>query len=194
MPEFGHLRPGRILVVAGEARRASRGTVKPLAFEGGRRRDSMGRRKPLVMVKGKRQLYCITLRPLFFRQSTARTRVATVLHELFHISRDFDGTLAKDRRHANLGLRFEKRFRPLERRYWRLVPDDVLAPFAHHGDVRVSMWLEKPSTFLPTDGRGLRTRYGDEQLFVGTVKMVTRVPKARLGRLKVPSVPWPRGA
>ncbi|HEX4802174.1 MAG TPA: hypothetical protein VFV14_01615, partial [Myxococcaceae bacterium] len=30
MPEFGHLKASRILLVAGEARRASRGTVKPL--------------------------------------------------------------------------------------------------------------------------------------------------------------------
>ena len=35
MPEFAHVRPGRVLVVAGEARRASRGTVKPLTFAGG---------------------------------------------------------------------------------------------------------------------------------------------------------------
>ena len=30
-PEFAHLIPAKVLVVAGEARRASRGSVKPLA-------------------------------------------------------------------------------------------------------------------------------------------------------------------
>src|SRR6476620_1690773 len=62
MPEFQHLEPHRILVVAGEARRASRGTVKPLAYAKARRRDSFGRYKPLVKLNGMRMLYCITLR------------------------------------------------------------------------------------------------------------------------------------
>src|SRR5689334_6045830 len=72
MAEFSHIKPSRILVVAGEARRASRGTVKPLAFAGGKSASPDGRRKPIVRVKGKRMLYAITLRPLFFRGSTAR--------------------------------------------------------------------------------------------------------------------------
>ena len=52
-----------------------------------------GRKKPLVKFNGRRILYTITLRPLFFRRSTPRQRIATVLHQLFHISRHFDGTL-----------------------------------------------------------------------------------------------------
>src|SRR4051812_38056239 len=71
---FAHLQPDRILVVAGEARRASRASVKPLTFAGGKSRDRLGRQKPVVRLKGKRMLYCITLRPLFFRDSTARER------------------------------------------------------------------------------------------------------------------------
>ena len=70
MWEFSHVEPSRILVVAGEARRASRGSVKPLAFSGGKSRDATGLRKPVVRVHGRRMLYCITLRPLFFRSST----------------------------------------------------------------------------------------------------------------------------
>ncbi len=112
VPEFAHLEPARIVVVAGEARRASRGTVKPLCFPGGRRTDSLGRKKPLVKVHGKRMLYSITLRPLFFRRSTVRQRVATVLHELFHISPQFDGTLDHKRRHDHAGEGFEAAFRP----------------------------------------------------------------------------------
>src|SRR2546428_10767282 len=87
MAEFQHIRPSRIMIVAGEARRASRGTVKPLAFAGAQPLDRRGRKKPLVRLKGRRMLYCITLRPLFFRASTPRSRIATLLHELFHISK-----------------------------------------------------------------------------------------------------------
>ena len=93
MPEFKHIDHARVLIVAGEARRASRGTVKPLCFTAKRRTDSVGRKKPLVKLRGLQMLYSITLRPLFFRRSSARERVATVLHELFHISKEFDGTL-----------------------------------------------------------------------------------------------------
>jgi hypothetical protein len=80
------------------------GHFMPLAFAGSRSVErAAGRRKPIVRVKGRRMLYSITLRPLFFRDSTPRERVETILHELFHISPAFDGTLARTRRHARMG-------------------------------------------------------------------------------------------
>lgn len=178
MPEFSHLEPSRILVVAGEARRASHATVKPLAFDRGVRTDALGRHKPLVKIEGKRMLYCITLRPLFFRSSTARERVATVLHELFHISTGFDGTLDSQRRHATMGRRFELNFRPLEKRLWRSLPPGLLAPFAHDGDVRVLQWLERPSAWMPGEKASARRIYTEAHLFTGVVRMKTRRAKA----------------
>jgi len=171
MPEFRHLHPERILVVAGEARRASRGTVKPLAFAKGKRRDAFGRKKPLVKIDGVRMLYCITLRPLFFRGSTPRTRVATVLHELFHISRKFDGTLDRSRRHSRMGPKFDVRFKPLEKRLWRELPEPLRVQFAYDGEVKVLQWLERPTALLPgerTSGRGV---YTGAHLFHGIVRM-----------------------
>src|SRR5437762_13864594 len=64
LPELSHIQVARILFVAGEARRTSRATIKPL----------LGSR---VSLKGKRALYCITLRPKFFRASTPEQRVET---------------------------------------------------------------------------------------------------------------------
>lgn len=174
MPEFSHLEPSRILVVAGEARRASHATVKPLAFPRGSRTDAFGRTKPLVKIEGKRMLYCITLRPLFFRRSTAVDRVTTILHELFHISTGFDGTLDASRRHATMGAKFEKKFRPLRKRLIAALPEDVLAPFAHNGDVRVSQWLERPSGWLPGEKASSRRIYTESHLFTGIVRMKTR--------------------
>src|SRR4051794_20878377 len=58
MPEYQHIDPSRVLVVAGEARRASRGTVKPLTFAGGKSQDARGRRKPSVKLRGRKMLYC----------------------------------------------------------------------------------------------------------------------------------------
>ena len=173
MPEFRHIEPKQVLVVAGEARRASRGTVKPLAFRDGKRRDGLGRRKPLVKVDGVRVLYCITLRPLFFRQSSPRARVSTVLHELFHISPKFDGTLDSRRRHARLGDKFEARFKPLEKRLWRSLPFSLRLAFSHDGEVRVSQWLERPTSWLPGDRGSGRGVYTEAHLFQGVVRMRT---------------------
>jgi hypothetical protein len=179
MREFSHVQPARVLVVAGEARRASRGSVKPLAFAGAKSHDATGLRKPVVKVNGRRMLYCITLRPLFFRASTPEARVETLLHELFHVSPGFDGTLDPSRRHACLGPAFRRTFRPLVRRYLRRCPPEVLAPFAYRGPVRVLQWLERPPAFhLPGPNKS-RRRYTEEQLFVTTLELLTKRRKAR---------------
>lgn len=183
MPEFAHVRPGRILVVAGEARRASRGTVKPLCFRGGKSTDRFGRRKPIIRIRGKRMLYCITLRPLFFRASKAQARIETVMHELFHLSRRFDGTLHAKRRHAVLGKDFSRKLRPLVRRYLKLCTPELLAAMAHSGEVRVLQWLERPGpAYHPGGSRRVRKVYTDEQLYYGIARMVT--PKPRVAREK----------
>ncbi len=181
LPEFSHLKPGRILVVAGEARRASRGTVKPLCFRGGKSTDRTGRRKPVIRIRGRRMLYCITLRPLFFRGSTPQARVETILHELFHMSRRFDGTLHAGRRHAVLGKDFSRKLRPLVRRYLKACPPELLAELAHTGEVRVLQWLERPGpAYRPGTHRRVRKVYTEDQLYYGIARMVT--PKPRVSR------------
>jgi hypothetical protein len=182
MPQFAHVVASQVLVVCGEARRASRGTVKPLAFRGGKRVDALGRRKPTVRVSGRRILYAITLRPLFFRRSTPRERVATILHELFHISPAFDGTLYKRRRHASAGSRFDRLLKPLERRYWKLCPAELKAAFAYDGEVRIKQWLEKPQSWLPGERTTHRRLYTEKHLFEGIVRMKTaRTRRAHAG-------------
>lgn len=180
LPEFGHIKAQRILVVAGEARRTSHGTVKPLCYRGGKSTDRTGRRKPIVRVRGRRMLYCITLRPLFFRGSTARARIETIIHELFHCSRRFDGTLHAGRRHDVLGKDFARRLRPLVRRYLKVCPPELKAAFAHSGEVRVLQWLERPgSSYIPGPSRvRVRKVYTEDQLFYGIARMVTPKPRA----------------
>jgi hypothetical protein len=168
---FSHLRPDRVLVVAGEARRASRASIKPLTFSGGKSRDRRGRQKPVVRLDGRRLLYCITLRPLFFRDSSAAERVETLLHELFHISPLFDGTLDPERRHKTLGKAFLRVLRPLVRRYLKECPHEVLQVFGHHGEVKVLQWLERPSARLTS---GTRKVYDERHLFLSSVRMITR--------------------
>ena len=157
LPELAHVRSARILFVAGEARRGSRATIRPLA----------GSR---ISLKGKRALYCVTLRPKFFRASTPEQRVETLLHELLHVSAAFDGKLHEGRRHSALGkAKFEALLRPLVRRYLAGADTALLSGLAHDGEVLARQWLERPT------GRASRRQaYSEEHLFFGPVQMITR--------------------
>ena len=158
LPEFAHVEVSRILFVAGEARRASRATVKPLGKKG----------RPEVLLGGLRALYCITLRPKFFRASTPEQRVATLLHELLHISPRFDGSLHEGHRHDSIAnRRFAALLAPLQQRYLEAGDAQLLALLAHDGEVLARQWLERPT------GKGGRARYTEKQLFVGPLQMLT---------------------
>jgi predicted metallopeptidase len=160
VPELRHVRASRVLVVAGEARRASRASIRGLV---------PGPRRPAVSIRGRRISYVITLRPLWFRDSTPEERVATILHELYHASTRFDGTLHRGRRHAELPSRaYGRRVGAMLSRYLAAAPEAVLEPFAAVGPARARMWLERPTARVQKGGRLL---YTEKQLFVGLVAM-----------------------
>lgn len=176
LPELAHVRASRVLVVAGEARRASRATIRPAHFKETRgRRGAGARRKPLIRVKGRKILYVITLRPLWFLDSTPRERIATIVHELYHASVRFDGTLHRGRLHSRLPIaEFERRVAALVDAYLAIASNEVVAPFALDGLVRARMWLERPSGFYRTGEYRGRRVYTERQLFTGVVEMATR--------------------
>jgi predicted metallopeptidase len=160
LPELSHIRPARILFIAGEARRGSRATIRPLG----------GNERARVTIKGRRALYCVTLRPKFFRASTPEQRVATLLHELLHIGPRFDGQLDPDRRHARLGqAKFEALLRPLLKRYLARGDPSLIGGLAHHGEVLARQWLERP-----TGRSSAGQAYTEKHLFLGPLLMVTR--------------------
>jgi predicted metallopeptidase len=190
LPELAHIEAERILVVAGEARRASRATVLPLAFaDSGKRVSANGKlAKPIVRIRRRKIDYVITFRPRFFRGSTPEQRIETILHELWHMAPAFDGTLAAERRHDRLSpAAFGERFRPLVRRYLAECPPALLADLSQDGEVRMRMWLERPQAYFRQrrkDGssRDYRCRvvFTETQLFYGTVELVTpRFDRAR---------------
>ncbi len=175
LPELAHVRASRLLVVAGEARRSSRATIRPAHFgETGGEAGEGGRTKPVVRVKGRKILYVVTLRPLWFLDSTPEQRIATILHELFHASTRFDGTLHRGRRHSRLPVKdYNRRVRALLRRYLASAPEEILAPFSSDGVVRARMWLERPAAFYrEPEYRGRRV-YTEKQLFYGLVRIRT---------------------
>lgn len=175
VPEFAHVKADRIVVVAGEARRASRATVRPMRFADGARTKGT-RRKPAMHFRGHDILYVITLRPLFFRTGTAEKRIETVLHELLHLAPAFDGSLDPARRHHSSGDGFESALRPLVKRYLAECPAEVLDRLAVDGEVLVRQWLEKPPASFKV-GAKVRRRYSEEQTFLGPVRMITRTTR-----------------
>lgn len=176
LPELAHVKASRLLVVAGEARRASRATIRPFAGAG---------HAPRIEVRGRLVRYVITLRPLWFLDSTPEERIDTVLHELYHASLRFDGTLHGGRRHARLpASTYRRRIRALRERYLAEAPAELVAPFAHRGLVRARMWLERPAAPRRDAGPARRV-YTERQLYYGLVRM--RTPARR-------SPPTARGA
>jgi len=167
LSEFSHIQPTRILVLAGEARRASWATIRPL----GAGDDP---RKPVVRVKGRQMLYVITLRPRFFRKASPEKRVETILHELFHISTRFDGRLHSGRRHSKLGAGFEKKLVPLVERYLKDMPRELLEGLSYDGIAPAHQWLEKPGPTAKGESLAGRRIYTEKQLFLGPVQVVTR--------------------
>ena len=176
LPELAHVKPARVLVVAGEARRASRATIRPAHFGETRARGGRGGlRKPLIRIGGRKILYVITLRPLWFRASTPEQRVSTILHELWHASERFDGTLHRGRVHSRLPrARYERRIRALRDRYLAEAPGGdprALRPTRELALAR--MWLERPAGFYRVGEYGGRRTYTEKQLFLGLVRMKT---------------------
>ena len=169
LPELAHVRAARMLVVAGEARGTSRATIRPGNV--GPARGGRGRR--FIRVRGRSILYVVTLRPLWFAASTPEERVATVFHELYHVSQRFDGTLHRGRRHALLPrAAFDRKVAVLLGRYLARAPQEVLVPFGHEGLASVRMWLRVPRArpAAPLDV--------DEHLFLGYMPMRARRPAA----------------
>jgi predicted metallopeptidase len=167
LPELAHVRASRVLVVAGAAQGSSRASIRPATVGSPSKRP-----RRFIRLRGRRVLYVMTLRPMWFAASTPEERVATVLHELYHISTRFDGSLHRGRRHARLPRsRYDLQIRALLGRYLARAPHDVVAPFAREGIVKVRMWLRAPRA---RRARGLVD--ADQDLFYGFMPMRPRPP------------------
>lgn len=197
LPELAHVRASRVLVVAGEARGTSRASIRP----GSVGSAGAGRRRRFIRVRGRRVLYVMTLRPLWFAASTAEERIATILHELYHASTRFDGSLHRGRRHSRLPrAAYDRKIKALLTRYLAVATKDVVAPFARDGVVKVRIWLRVPR--VPR--RGARGLDVDQHLVQGLMQLRDRTvprpaPRRRVGPRRRPASsparlrPAPRG-
>jgi len=99
-PELSHVDMTRVAVCFGQARSANlSGThaqLYPLRFDGGARRtelDGAVYEMPRVVFRGREALYLVKFMLPRFLQLPFLEKLATVAHEMYHISPRFDGTL-----------------------------------------------------------------------------------------------------
>jgi predicted metallopeptidase len=103
VPELGYIDLDRVLLSITQARQASKHGVYascvPLRFEGGARETTVRRhrfRMPEVRHQGREILYILYfMLPRFHVEQEYREKIATIIHELYHISPQFNGDIRR---------------------------------------------------------------------------------------------------
>jgi len=166
--ELGHIDAERVLFIAGAARRNARASIRPLTF-GGEPPSYVspdGRwKKPRVIVDHVTRLYEVCLRPRFFLDTTPRQRLRTIVHELWHISDAFDGSLAPQRRHAQ-GSDDEDTIESMARAVEETRGD--LSILSIEGEAIMRAWRCRPPSRIPAN-TDMQDGYGDADLFEAVV-------------------------
>jgi predicted metallopeptidase len=105
LPELGHIELQRVAISFAQARKrvmhGLHASLTPLRFEGGALVRTLGGRKffaqRLFDAAGREMLYILTFYLPRYQDLGFREKLETVIHELWHISPEFDGDL---RRHG----------------------------------------------------------------------------------------------
>lgn len=165
---FRGVQAAQILVVAGAARRDARASIRPLRFPGGQSTSSDGRfDKPKVTVHGREMLYEICLRPRFFRATRPEARLATLVHELWHIGDHSDGALDPLRRHRTQG-RFEA---PVEELAERLVQRGFAEQLGPLAEATIAAWLVRPPSQIMRASK-VRRHYDERDLYPAIIEVL----------------------
>lgn len=161
------------MFVAGAARLRSKASIRPLTF-GARQLSADGRySKPLIHRRGIAMLYEICLRPAFFLRANGRDRLELLVHELLHVSHEFDGTLDRNRRHSRLPQNeFAELARPIADEVTRSAPRSIEF-LSHRGEARLAAWLHRPPSLILEGARASRTvrEYDENDMYEAIVEM-----------------------
>jgi predicted metallopeptidase len=101
VPEFGHIRLDAVAFTVSHSRVEGHGQfakIVPLRFEGGSDVRMYRRRRyriPPVTVEGNEILYVISFCMPKFQNMAFEAKLLTVLHELYHISPEFNGDIRR---------------------------------------------------------------------------------------------------
>jgi predicted metallopeptidase len=157
-PELAHVDAKRILFVTGAARLMTRATIRPFAGPG----------KPSLVIDGAPILYEICLRPRFFLETKSEERILIIIHELWHASPAFDGTLATERRHRHATQdMIESEVSGIADRF-RASGSRAGEFLAHVGELRMRAWLARPPSRIPP-GSSLRRSYDERDLHLAII-------------------------
>ena len=160
--QLGYVDPSRILFIAGAARRDHRASVRPLKYAAA---GGGAYKKPVVQIDGVNMLYEVCLRPRFFLFGDAARRLATIVHELWHMAPAFDGTLAPERRHDRASVcAFNQQVRTMVD---RLDPTSTEI-FGFEGELTMTAWLSRPPSRVPIEVEH-RMLYDERDLFEAIV-------------------------
>jgi hypothetical protein len=162
-PQFSGLVATDILIVGLAAHGAAVASVRPLV---GQARS--------VIIEGNRRRVELGLRPGFFLDGDAPSRLATLCHELLHLDPQRPGMLLDDNRHRHRSQRSvdAEAARIATAAVAALPPTQVLC-LAHDGEVRLRMWRRRPIDDTA------RSRFTDADVFDGLVTL--RTPADRRG-------------
>ncbi len=182
-----HIDPDRLLIGVSVARaRGNHGVMAscmPLRFESGSRQlhQKSGRvwEWPKIEIDGREVLYNLSFTVPRFLNNTLAFKLETVVHELFHISPKFDGTLRRlgNGRHAHHGpsrAYYDRLIRPI----WTEAMRD-LDLSQHHFLNRQADWLRRKFGGIT----GLRARRLSPRLIAG----------GSYGGVEAPPVDWEHG-
>ncbi|MEX0701573.1 MAG: putative metallopeptidase [Planctomycetales bacterium] len=140
LDEFGHVRMDEVAVAFAQARRrVSHGLqarLTPLRFQSGRLTTIRGGRQWTVerLFDGDREmLYILTFYLPRFLDQTFREKLITVVHELYHISPNFDGDIrrlgGRCHVHTHSQKQYDRRMGDLVDRYLAAGPPPELYAF-----------------------------------------------------------------
>lgn len=148
LPDFRHVQMDRVAVTFAQARRrvnyGMQAKLTPLRFEGGALTTTHRGRTYTIQrwYAGEREmLYVLTFYLPRFLEQTYREKLITVLHELYHISPQFDGDIRRLAGHYHVHSSSQKEYdREMARlvdRYLRLKPPEFLHDFLRgsYGDL-----------------------------------------------------------
>jgi hypothetical protein len=141
LPELSHVNMDRVAVACSQARkRVSHGlyaTLTPMRFQGGRaltvRRGRQFTAQRLFDANGRELLYILRFYLPRFVETDLLYKLTTTVHELWHISPEFNGDLRRHAgrcyAHTHSQKQFDAQMQRLARRYFASSPPDETIGF-----------------------------------------------------------------
>ncbi len=144
LPELAHVEMGRVAIRFCQARKAvpygMQASLTPLRFENGSRTTRRhGRTWTIQRIfdeSGREMLYLLSFYLPRFLELPWRDKLATVIHELWHVSPKFDGDLRRHAgrcyAHSHSQRQYDQLVEQLVDRWLGLEPPDALHAFLRH--------------------------------------------------------------